>query len=90
MSRPACPADVADSQHSHAGEHEQYDDDAEITPAELAGLIAELTETRGLTKRQQDRIDWQLAHIEDLTRELAAVKVDTGYQCHDCAERSAR
>ena len=85
MSRPSCPADVADSQHSHAGEHEQYDDDADITPAEIAGLIAELTETRGLNERLQGRVAWQQGRIEDLTRALETVKVDTGYICHDCA-----
>ena len=48
MSRPSCPADGADSQHSPAGEHEQYDDDAEITAAEIARFLAELTERRSL------------------------------------------
>ena len=78
-------SDVADYKDSHARDHEQYDDDADITPAEIAGLIAELTETRGLNERLQGRVAWQQGRIEDLTRELEAVGVDTGYICHDCA-----
>lgn len=78
MSRPSYPADLADHQVPHARDPEQDEDDADITTAEIARFIAELTETRGLNKWQQDR-------IEDLTRELEAVRVDTGYTCHDCA-----
>jgi hypothetical protein len=77
MSRPSNPADVADSQVSHAHAQEQDEDDDEITTDQLARFIIELTHARGLNKRQQDR-------IEELTRELAAAKVDTGYQCYDC------
>ena len=85
MSRPSYPAGVADYPISQAHDPEQDEDDAEITTAEIAGLIAELAETRGLNKKLQGRIEWQQGRIEDLTRELEAVGVDTGYICHDCA-----
>ncbi len=84
MSRPSYLADVADYQVSHGDAQEQDEDDAGITTDELARFIIELTDARGLNKRQQDR-------IEELPRELAAAKVDTGYQCYDCeALRTAR
>jgi hypothetical protein len=57
MSRPSCPADVADDHGSHAHVPEPYEDDAEITTDELARFIVELTDARGLTQRQQDRIE---------------------------------
>jgi hypothetical protein len=68
---------VADYPGPPAHDPGQPEDDADITTDELARFIAELTDTRGLNQWQQDR-------IEELTRELAAAKVDTGYQCHDC------
>ena len=77
MSRPSCPADVADYPGPPAHDPGQSEDDADITTDELARFIAELTDTRGLNQWQQDR-------IEELTRELAAAKVDSGYRCYDC------
>ena len=77
MSRPSCPADVADYPGPPAHDPGQPEDDADITTDELARFIAELTDTRGLNQWQQDR-------IEELTRELAAAKVDSGYRCYDC------
>ena len=57
MSRPSCPADVADDQGSHAHVPEPYEDDAEITTDELARFIVQLTDARGQIQRQQERIE---------------------------------
>ena len=77
MSRPSCPADVADDQGSHVHVPEPYEDDAEITADELARFIVEHTDARGQIQSQQER-------IEELKRELAAARVDNGYRCYDC------
>ncbi len=57
MSRPSCPADVADDQGSHAHVPEPYEDDAEITTDELARFIVELTDARGLTQQLAKALD---------------------------------
>jgi len=97
MSRPSYPAYVADYHVPRAGDPEQEEDDAEITAAEIARFLAELTETRGLNKRQQGHIEWQQdvsksSHASSrLSRLTLATNATTAPLCAmNCARLSKR